>query len=216
MQPPAGKETSQRILLLGRVQRPRGVKGELRVTCRGDLLTHMEPGEMLSLYTGEAIKDGFIEQPAFVESARLEELYPVANEVISVRLSALNDRDSAEKYCGLYFGLSLEEAKIRFGDEEEPYLFQYIAMDVYDGADGEENNLIGKVERIEDSGLQWLIVKTIVKTNDNEIKSEIINEIKNEIMVPLNGPFVEEVDFKENRLMCRGLKALGETDLEKS
>ncbi len=148
----------------------------------------MQPGSVLHIYTGESIKDGFIDQAVLSEAVKLESIYPVAHEVISVKLAGLRTPEEAQKYQGSFIGMPLDEAKARFGDPKEPWLFQYIGMALI-----EEEQEIGRVLRVEESGLQWLVVSAAGK----------------EIMVPMNGPFIESIDFQNNRLVTRGVAQLG-------
>jgi 16S rRNA processing protein RimM len=128
-----------RYLILGRVLRPHGVRGELRV----QPITRF-PERMADLETVLIGKDPEADETQLqrfeVESARS------ANDAWLVRLAGVNDRDTADRFRNLYLLVSLENAVPL--EEDEVYLFQVIGLDVVT-TDGE---LLGKVENLIETG----------------------------------------------------------------
>ncbi len=128
-----------RILVLGRIQRAKGLKGEIRVTAFGELLDRFTPDSPLSLYSGTGTLDGFITDPVFEKSAILEKIIEnKGNGVYILRFQDINTLEQIDNELkGLYIGMPEDEAKEKYFDRENPYLFQWLGMDVYDSSDPE-------------------------------------------------------------------------------
>jgi|GEM_PF-1603796 len=163
------------ILVLGKIQGPRGIHGDLKVIRRGDILDGLKKNSVLELYSSEGLKDGFLINPVFFANFTLQSFAVLNNDTAQLRLKELKTPEEAEKLKGLFIGIRLAEAKTRFHNPEDPYLFEYLGLDIYEG-----DSLKGKVVRVEQyNSKQWLI--GLDKTH--------------EVMIPLQGPFIGNVDF---------------------
>ncbi len=184
MTQPSGTE---KILQLGRIQRPRGLKGELRVTTSGELLYHTIP-TVFTLYHAAGSELGFLTQAKPIRQVTLVAIEEESALLQIVRLKEISDRGQAEELQGLYFGLPLAEALTRFGGGHPPYLFEYIDADVTDVA---EPSFTGRVVHVFDRGADFLL--------------EVALPIGN-ILVPGNSPFI--VSFTPGKLVCENLRYL--------
>lgn len=128
------------ILILGRIQRAKGLNGDIRVTAFGELLSKWQERSQLDLYSGTSAKDGFIENPEYVKSLNLELVKEIrSNGIIVLRFQEYTQKDLIDdELKGLYIGLDLEKAKEKYGDLENPYLFQWLDLKVFDRKNLEE------------------------------------------------------------------------------
>lgn len=177
------------ILNVANLSRPKGLKGEIRATAFGDFLPELEGGEVI-LYTAKEIQDGFLVSPNFFEKINLESVTDYGENTYLLRLTGVNDRTAAERYRALHIGLPLQEAIERFGDAEDPYLFEYLGLEVIDT---ESRETQGKIERVFSDALDWLYVR---------MKDDSL------LMVPVNGPYLGKIEREENRLWVSNLEDL--------
>ena len=170
------------ILVLGKISGARGVRGAIRIIKRGILLEHFQKLKKkpeITLYKARAIKDGFLQEPELFGRFDLLSLSALAQEMAQIHLAGIDTIQEAMNLKGLFIGMPLDEARLNFHDPEDPYLFEYIGLDIYEG-----DKLQGKVLRVEEfNGKQWLI-----------------SDGSSEAMIPLQGPYIQKVDFQHLRI----------------
>jgi len=181
------------VLNLGRIQKPHGLKGELYLTSFGSLLNDIKEGNSLALYESRGSKDGFLLEPKFIKSYTFVKAKREKKNIFSLKLLEIETREKAEEIKGTYAGIDLDDAKKEFPiDENEPYLFHYIGLKV---KDDKLNKSIGFIKRIEEAGFKkWLIIE--------------INDTCQEAMIPLDGPFVKSLDFKNNEIIMADISEI--------
>ena len=168
------------ILVLGKIQGARGVQGKIRVIRRGDMLDGLKKNSNLQLYSAQGIKDGFLMDPSFFGDYVMEEFSTLTNDTVELKLKNLTNTDEAWKLKGMFIGIKLSEAKIKFHNPKDPYLFEYINLKIYEG-----DEFRGKVKRVDEyHSKQWLIGECG----------------EDEVMIPLQGPYIENVDFPKGNL----------------
>lgn len=168
------------ILVLGKIQGARGVQGKLRIIRRGDMLDNLKANSPLGIYSAKGIKDGFLINPEFAGQYLMQEFAELTPDTAQIKLQEITNAEDAWKLKGLFIGLKLSEAKKKFHNPDDPYLFEYIGLDILEGG-----ILKGKIDRVEEyHHKQWLI--------------GICDD--NEVMIPLQGPFIERADFKQGTI----------------
>jgi 16S rRNA processing protein RimM len=127
----ANHRPEPRYLAIGRIDRPFGVKGELKVS----LLTSYpeELGRLETVYVGPHV------EPWKVENVRLHK------GAALFKLAGCKDRDAAEMLRGQLMQISIEDALPL--EDEEYYEFQIIGMRVVE----EDGTSLGKVVEIIDT-----------------------------------------------------------------
>jgi 16S rRNA processing protein RimM len=132
-----------RYLVIGRITRPHGVRGEVRVEPHTDLPERF--GLLGHVYVG-----GDPPVSMTVERARLHQ------GVIILKLGGADSRDDAEALRGQWVLVSADEALPL--KEGELFLYQLVGLDVVD----EAGEIIGTVEDVLQTGANdVLIVRTI-------------------------------------------------------
>ncbi|MCS6984756.1 MAG: hypothetical protein NZM25_06495 [Leptospiraceae bacterium] len=175
------------ILQLGKIQRPRGLKGELRVITTGELLYHRIP-QKVSLYRAMGHAYGFLEEPIKEREIWLTSIRREGPALHIVTLDGITTREAAEELRGLYFGISLETAMKRYGGGDPPYLFEYIYAKVRDVV---EENLFGEVIRVYDRGVDFLLEADLGGKR---------------VLIPGKSPYVRR--FENGVLECEHLREL--------
>ncbi|MDH4262181.1 MAG: hypothetical protein OEV78_03950 [Spirochaetia bacterium] len=166
---------SDEILVLGKIQGARGVRGDLRIIRRGDMLDNLKKNSPIELYRAQGIRDGFLTSPEFYNEYIMQNFAVLTPDTAQLRLKGIANADDAWSLKGFFIGIKLSEAKIKFHNPEDPYLFEYIGLDVFEG-----NEFKGKVKRVDEyNHKQWLIVDCL----------------NSEVMIPLQGPYIEVTDF---------------------
>ncbi len=117
-----------RYLAVGRVLRPHGIRGELRVEILTDYPEHL--AEVPCLYVGESHTPYPLRGFRFHKGAML------------VRLEGCDDRNAAEALRGDYLYVALEDAVPL--EEGEYYLFQLEGMEVFT----EEGDRLGEIVEV--------------------------------------------------------------------
>lgn len=152
-------------LVLGRVLRPHGIKGELRVGTMTDYPERV--AELDSVFLSRDIEGR--DAKAFpIESVRLHQDY------ILVKFSNIPDRNAADRLRDLYMLIDLENAVPL--DDDEVYLYELIGLTVQ----LEDGTRIGTLEDIMETGANDVYV----------VKSETHGTI----LIPAHDETVVEVD----------------------
>ena len=180
------------VLCLGRIQGSKGLDGLVKITSFGDLLASFKDFPIsLALYKGSKVLDGIIVQAQIVTEKIFESISNYKNNLLLAKIKGFDQAENSETIKGLYLGMVLDEAKLRFANAESPYLFQYINQAV---VDEEDTTIGGMVKHIrQHQNLNWLVV-------------DINNK---EILVPLKEPYVKAKGI-ETPLVISGLRWLVE------
>jgi 16S rRNA processing protein RimM len=131
--------TEPRFLLIGRVERPHGVRGEVRVTAETD-----QPERFTWLKTVYLGEDN--PRPVAVESARLHQ------GLILLKLAGYDDRDAAESLRQQWLQVPAEEAIPL--EEGEYFLYQLIGLQVY----SDEGEHLGELTEVLDTRANYVYI----------------------------------------------------------
>lgn len=124
-------------LMLGKVLRPHGVRGELRLSILTDYPERVN--DLETVYIGKDIDDDRA-KPYTVSNARLHQKY------ILLTLDEVQGRDAAERYRDLFVMVTLEDAVPL--DEGEFYLFEVVGCDVKT----DDGKTLGKIRDVLETG----------------------------------------------------------------
>lgn len=125
--------TEPSFLIIGQINKPHGLRGEVRVTPHTDMPERFTWLEVV--YVGQTNP-----QPVVVEGARLQ------NDVVLLKLAGYDDRDTADELRGQW--LQVPESEAIPLAEGEYFLFQLMGLDVVTD-DGET---LGKLVEIIETG----------------------------------------------------------------
>jgi 16S rRNA processing protein RimM len=167
-----------RYLVIGRVLRPHGIRGELRVEVVTDYPERL--GQYAFFY---------LAHPDSPESARrypVEKLRPHKG-VLLLKLGGCDDRNAAEALRGLLVQVPFKEAVPL--EEGEYYHFQLIGVEV-ETESGEE---LGQVVEV-------------LKTGANDVY--VVRGVHGEILLPAVENVVFELDLESKRMVVRLLPGM--------
>jgi len=171
--------TEPAFLLLGRVLRPHGVRGELRVNV---LTSYPERiGPEMEVYLGSNPEDSTHAVRYVVRGARTHHQYLI------LHLEGVNDRSEADFLREQYVMVRLEDAVPL--EEDEFYLFQVIGLDVYT-EDGEH---LGEVTEV-------------LETGANDVY--IVQGERGEILLPAIDECVLDIDIEAGKMTVRLIEGL--------
>lgn len=154
-------------LMLGRILRPHGVRGELKVSTLTDYPERV--GELERVYIGKDVDDSHA-KPYTVAKARLHQKY------ILLTLDDIADRDEAERFRQLYVMVSLDDAVPL--ESGEFYLFEVVDCRV-ETADGET---LG-------------IVKDVIETGANDVYI-VDSPTHGDVLIPVTEETIIEHDIE--------------------
>ena len=183
----------EKILILGYIKKPHALKGAVLVICKGELLATLEKPAEVNIYRADKIRDGFLINPLFTGTLQILSMKESRPENYLVQLKGVHTIEEAEAYRGVYFGIGLNEARELFSTPEDPYLFEYVDLEVLD----QKGNFLGRVERVESSGYaEWIV----------------INTEKGEKMIPLESEYFQNIDYENNRIVMTNTAILDDID----
>lgn len=162
-----------RYLAVGRVLRPHGVRGELRV----GILTDYP--ERLGQHT-----DFYLAQP---DSPDVVQCYPVeklrrSKKVLLLKLAGCDDRNAADELRGMLVQIPIEEAVPL--EEGEYYYFQLVGV------------------RVEMENGEWLgQVTEVLETGANDVY--VVQGPRGEVLLPAVDDIVLELDLELKRMVVR-------------
>ena len=167
------------FLLLGQVQRPHGVRGELRIEIMTAYPDRIVPG--MEVYMGT--------DPQDTNSAVIYKITNVRSHqhLLILRLEGVDDRESADLLRKHYVMVTLEDAVPL--EEGEYYLYQVIGLRV-------------RTEDGEDLGQ----VAEVIETGANDVY--VINGPRGEILLPAIDECVREVDIEGGSITVHLLDGL--------
>jgi 16S rRNA processing protein RimM len=154
------------FLLLGRVLRPHGIRGELRVEVLTAYPERIVPGQQLHLGP----------DPADVSAARL---YTVAQarrhqHYLILQLAGVSDRNAAELLRAQYVMVALQDAVPL--DDDEYYLFQVLGLDVITT----EGEALGRIT-------------DVIETGANDVF--VVRGPRGEVLLPVTDECVQRIDL---------------------
>ena len=179
------------ILCIGYLKKPMRLSGAIKVKSHGELLRCYSKGEQISSYLSLGVINGLLNQPKFKQHILIEDV-TLHKDGYLLKPKGVNTREEASIYCGYFLGISVQEAKKKYGGSSQPYLFEYLGMKVVDYSD---KKLIGSVIRIEE--IQERVI-FIVKFSDKN----------NEIMLPFLSDYFVKIDIQQNILYTKKLHEL--------
>ncbi|NLX11645.1 MAG: 16S rRNA processing protein RimM [Chloroflexi bacterium] len=177
---PSGSSSKEPLyLLLGRVLRPHGVRGELRIEILTDYPERIVPGS--SVQIGPDPDDPATIETYEVTGARRHQQYLI------LRLEGLDDRNAVEPLRDQFLLVPLADAvPLEAG---EFYLFQVIGVEVYT-EDGEHLGAVADV----------------IETGANDVY--VVRGPRGEILIPDVEEFVLTVDIEAGRMTVRLMEGL--------
>lgn len=167
------------FLLLGRVLRPHGIRGELRI-------------EVLTAYP-ERIVSGFKvyvgPEPNDVSSAVLYDVVSARKhqQYLIMQLEGFADRNEADTLRDQYVMIALEDAMPL--EEDEFYLFQLVGLPVYT-VDGE---FLGEVS-------------DVIETGANDVY--VVQGPRGEVLLPATEECVVEIDIEGRKITVNLIEGL--------
>jgi 16S rRNA processing protein RimM len=167
-----------RYLSVGRVLRPHGVRGELRV-------------EILTAYPERLAQHAhlYLARPDSPEDVRryLVEGLRLHGEILLLKLDGCDDRNSADRLRGLLVQVPIEEAMPL--EEGEYYLFQLVGV------------------RVETETGEWLgQVAEVIETGANDVY--VVHGPRGELLLPALDDVVLELDLEAKRMVVHLLPGI--------
>lgn len=166
-------------MLLGRVLRPHGVRGELRL-------------EIITAYPERIVEGGRVFLGADPNDPGAAEVRRVARarrhqQHLILELEGISDRDEADAYREQYVMVPLEEAVPL--EEGEFYLFQVLGLDVH----SDEGEFLGQVS-------------DVIETGANDVY--VVHGPTGEILLPDIEECILKVDIPANRMTVHLMEGL--------
>jgi 16S rRNA processing protein RimM len=160
-----------RHLVVGRIGRPHGVRGELEVDVWTDFPERFRPGSRLLVGQPEEAAP----RPVTVASSRAH------HARLLVRLDVAADRDEAALLTGQYFLVPLDEAMPL--DEDTYYHHQ----------------LVGLAVQLAEGGQPLGTVVEVIETGSADVI--VVRGERGEVLLPLLGEVVQAVDLAAGRML---------------
>ncbi|RPI96489.1 MAG: 16S rRNA processing protein RimM [Chloroflexi bacterium] len=167
------------FLLLGRVLRPHGIRGEIRIEVLTDYPERIVPG--MTGYIDRDPKNARSEVEYTIESARTHQQYLI------LRLEDIPDRDAADMLREQFVMVAFDDAVPL--DEDEFYLFQAIGLAVYT-----------------DAGEHLGDVADVLETGANDVY--VVQGPRGEILLPAVDEVILDVDLDAGRMTVRLMAGL--------
>ena len=190
------------VLCLGYLKEPRGLKGYIKVNSQGELLSLQKKNDNLKLYSADRLDYGILVNYKHIHQIVIEQISEYSKGYL-VKFKNISTREEAEKYSRLFIGMSLNEAKEKYGNIQsaefkEHYLFEYLYLEVIEQTTHE---LLGQVIRIEEINQRamFIVQKNNVEDDQNENK---------ELMLPAFSPYIKKIDLKKQVIYTENLAEL--------
>ncbi len=167
------------FLLLGRVLRPHGVRGELRIEVLTDYPERIGPESVV--YLGH--------DPASPAKARAFQVMHsrMHQQFLILQLEGIDDRNAAELLRQQFVMVAVEDAVPL--EEGEFYLFQLIGVQVFSTT----QEFLGEVTEV-------------IETGANDVY--VVSGPRGEILLPAIDDCVKEIDLEANRMTVELLDGL--------
>jgi len=183
--PPANDSPSPSYLIIGRVSRPHGVRGDLRV-----LALTPEPERLREIETVFVGRDP--DNQTALTAYTITRARPDTKNEWLLHLVGIDTRDDAERFRGCYLFLPLSEAVPLA--EDEVYLFQIIGAEVRT----ESGEVIGHLADYMETGAHGIYV--------------VRGERYGEVLIPDVEGFIRDIRPTEKIMIVRLLPGLLPTD----
>ena len=173
------REEPPPFLVLGRVLRPHGIRGELRL-------------EVITAYPERIVEGGRVylgTDPQEANAAELRRVIRVRRhqQYLIMELEGISDRDEADAFRDYYVMVALEDAVPL--EEGEFYLFQVLGMEVYT----DEDEHLGQVS-------------DIIETGANDVY--VVHGPSGEILLPDIEECILKVDVPAGRMTVHLMEGL--------
>jgi 16S rRNA processing protein RimM len=159
-----------RYLLLGRVLRPHGVRGELRIEVLTDYPERILPGLIVNIGPDPAVDDAHKYE---ITKVRTHQQYLI------LQVDGVDDRDAADVLREQYIMVALEDAIPL--DDDEFYLFQAIGLAVYT-----------------DDGESLGAVVDVLETGANDVY--VVQGPRGEVLLPAIDECIVDVDIDAGKM----------------
>jgi 16S rRNA processing protein RimM len=164
-------ENTPPFLVLGRVLRPHGVRGELRLQITTAYPERIVPGKIV--FVGPDPENAETVRQFTVTRARQHQKYLI------LQLETINDREAADLLRQQYVMLTQEDAVPL--EEGEYYLYQLIGVNVYT----DENEHLGTITEV-------------IETGANDVY--VVHGPRGEVLLPAIDECVLELDLDANKM----------------
>lgn len=171
--------SSPPFLLLGRILRPHGVRGELRLEVITAYPDRIVPETVL--YVGPDPEDVHAAEPYHVDNVRKHQQYLI------LHFEGVEDRDAADMLRNQYVMVALEDAVPL--EEDEFYLYQIIGLSVYTV----DNEFLGEV-------------RDVIETGANDVY--VIQGPRGEVLIPATDEFVIDVNIEDQKVTVQLMDGL--------
>lgn len=165
-------------LLVGRVLRPHGVRGELRIEIITDYPERL--AQRAHFYLAHPGSPAAVQRYP-VEGMRFHQ------KVLLLKLSGCDDRNAADELRGMLVQIPIEEAAPL--EEGEYYLFQLIGVQV----ETEQGEQLGQVVEV-------------IETGANDVY--VVRGPRGEVLLPAVDEVVLELDLESKRMVVRPLPGM--------
>lgn len=193
---PAAKATSPEnsFVVLGRLGRPHGVHGMLRIDLAGEHLRDFV-GQQIMLCQGEKIAQ-VITAPTILRTLTLDKAEPAHGTVSRLAFAGINDRTAAEQLTRLLLvqpiALMRQRARAQHGRQNVAighlWYFELYGLTVIDAESGAP---IGHITQIEDLGRNTLVTVTL---NEGQAAAQ------RDVVLPLEYPYWGEADLDRQQI----------------
>ncbi len=174
--------TLPETVLVGRILRPHGIRGELKVEIHSDVAERFEPGGELLLVSAAA-------SASEARTVRIRTCRPVRGGLL-VHLEGCDTRDQADAIRGAR--LEVERARVPRAPEGAYYYYELVGCECFDAHHGELGRV---VDLVEDGGGCLL---RVARGERN-------------LLIPFVAAFLERVDVDGGRIDLRLPPGLVET-----
>ena len=167
-----------RYLMVGKVHRPHGVRGEVRVGIVSDHPTRLKDHAYFYLSSPESPE---VVQRHQVEKARIH------GKVLLLKLAGYDDRDRADELRGALVQIPVEKAAPL--EEGEYYYHQLIGIEV----ETEEGQSLGRIVEV-------------LETKANDVY--IVHGPRGEVLIPAISDVVRELNVELGKIVVRPLRGM--------
>ncbi len=175
------REIEKQLFSLGRIERAKGLKGEVRFIGYKELIPKLSLGKRYALYKAQKLERGFLVNPIKVREVILEKISSPFSQGYVLQFKGYIHREFAETLKGLYLAFSWKEFLEKFSDPKNPHPFQYLFMKAFLG-EKEEGYTIH------------------IYPQKNPLLEIKLYDTPHSLLVPLNSPYVKKVDFLQRKI----------------
>ena len=173
-----GSSNEPRFLIVGRIRKPYGVRGELKVAVQAD-----DPDRFFDLERVFVARDGKSNNPRemTVEAVRFHQ-----HDAL-IKFAGIDDREVAKELNSQWLFVSIEDA-VQL-EEGEIYTYQIVGVDV-----------------VTDGGYALGTVSSILETGANDVF--VVDGANGEILLPDIPDVVQSIDIENNKMIVTLMEGL--------